>query len=280
MPEGFTIEQRKDDNRQKVVTESVLIERELSGTESNSNELFQKVEEEAEEAYEQSSAEGAYETMQVRELVEPMKMLLDDPEIRARIENGKYGAIIGEDASGRIPALIAWRVVNEIYRRSKKPSVIAHFLHPARGHRKYETFNYEEILRFLSDVKDSLGKRVLYVTEYVETGQSVLTVYKALRALGLEMDLFSVCGQPMAFASDSLFKPFKKVFGIISKEKVPAIWGERSLSGVGDPKAGSAFSLPHRVSPENIAMTRRDVKRAVKELMQMYQSKYAKEKIN
>jgi hypothetical protein len=286
MPEGLTIEQRKDGNGQKVVGESILIERELSGTESN--ESFQKVVEEAEEAHEQSSAEGAYETKEVRELVEPLKMLLDDPEIRARIENGEYGAIIGEDASGRIPALIAWRVVNEIYRRSEKSPVIAYFLHPARGNRTYEKFNYGEILRFLSDVKDSLGKRVLYVTEYVQTGQSVLTVYKALRALGLEMDLFSACGQPTAFASGPLFK---RVFGIISEKGVPAVWGACSLSGVGNPKEGSAFSLPKRVSPVTylevseqealslrIAMARRDVKRAAKELMQLYeQSKYVKE---
>jgi len=50
---------------------------------------------------------------EIAELREPIQNLLE--QLRDKIDKGEYGVIIGDDASGRIPALILDNVIKSVY---------------------------------------------------------------------------------------------------------------------------------------------------------------------
>src|SRR3990167_11536940 len=61
---------------------------------------------------------------EVAELELPIKIIIE--KIRTRIENGEYGLIIGDDASGRIPTLILGNFIKKVSEQKglDKPNII------------------------------------------------------------------------------------------------------------------------------------------------------------
>ncbi len=156
----------------------------------------------------------------IEELREPIKNILEI--LRPKIEEGKYDLIIGDDASGRIPALILHNVITSAYghKNYEKPQIL--FIAGA----KYTNLNEvsERIRAHLEKhIRHYNNKTVLVVTEYVDTGESIEPLQAALKSLGMQYEIATV-------GASSL--PNNTRFIVGEKNDLPRIFGKSHLSGV------------------------------------------------
>ena len=124
---------------------------------------------------------------EIAELEEPTKKIIE--QLRSRIENGEYGLIIGEDVSGRIPALILGRFIKRIYRLRgvRVPEII--FI-PGKLDEEYD---YKETLKkYVFKYGAREGDRILIVTEAIDTGQSLKVLSKLLAECGFTIDIATI----------------------------------------------------------------------------------------
>lgn len=146
-------------------------------------------------------SESSVKNMEIAELENPIIEILR--QIREKIEQGSYNLVIGDDASGRIPALIFNRILENIYQRHgiDKPKLI--FLAGST-----DLFDQDILVEKVSKIKDYLlqvferlkltqqlqdgGRQVLIATETISHGSSLNALAKALTELGVRYDIASV----------------------------------------------------------------------------------------
>lgn len=123
----------------------------------------------------------------VAELELPIKIIIE--KIRSRIENGEYGLIIGDDASGRIPALILGNFMKEIYSQKGyvKPNII--FI---PGKMDTISVTKEELGDYIEEWGTTKDKRVLIVTDTVLTGGSLEALVWLLKKGGYVCDIATI----------------------------------------------------------------------------------------
>lgn len=179
----------------------------------------------------------------IERLEEPLLKILE--ELRPQIDNGAYGIIIGDDASGRLPAVIMSDVVDAIYRKDGKKSPIVRFIAGARnlmGHSlgsedaraKKHAFDLQ-IERMISDagLSDSPEQetRVLIVTDYVVNGISSRFLNGGLYLKKLPADIATI-----ALGSNTKLKYLNYTDGttLVSGGIIgaPSIYGKRDMSGI------------------------------------------------
>lgn len=139
---------------------------------------------------------------EIAELEVPIKKIIE--KIKERIENGKYGLIIGDDASGRIPAIILGNFIIKIseQRNLEKPNII--FI---PGKLKSEEFNwrkvfglrstskrkqYEKLDEYVSSHGASKERKILIVTDTVKSGDSLKTLVGLLKRAGYRCDIATI----------------------------------------------------------------------------------------
>ena len=98
------------------------------------------------------------------ELKEPIENILT--KLSDKIESGYFNAIVGEDASGRIPALIIGRIISERYKKNSLSSPDLKFVAGSSYIEDYseesETGKADALYDFF---KQYANKNVLLVTE-------------------------------------------------------------------------------------------------------------------
>ncbi len=218
---------------------------------------------------------------EVEDLRRPTEKILS--EIYPEIERGAYQAIIGDDASGRIPALLFRKIINSLYTERGFPTLETRFV---AGSRNYQMTD-EEIERkqsllseFIHGLRNDLEKKhnkpiqkVLIVTEYVETGKALDPLIQTLKEYQIDFDVVTID------VSDSMTEEAPKRWGkdIIfgrNSDSLPKIYGESRLNGV-EKNARELFSTPAREkSPcENgeaseMAIAREDANLLAKEILE------------
>jgi hypothetical protein len=140
----------------------------------------------------------------VRALEQPLTQILNT--LRVQIESGEYAAIIGEDASGRIPALVLGKTIDAIYEKANRGKPILRFvagsryLHGWEGEEKQTSLEHQvDRIMQESGMTDEGGfgdnptlKKILLVTDIIESGQSVVPLINAVHANGLKVDVAAV----------------------------------------------------------------------------------------
>ena len=96
-----------------------------------------------------------------------------------------YDTIVSDDASGRLVSLFIKKVFDGLRKKQNQPPMQIRFI--ASG-RFISENKREGIKGFLEKNKDKFGK-VLLVTEYIETGQSINEIVNILNALQIDFDL-------------------------------------------------------------------------------------------
>lgn len=217
---------------------------------------------------------------EVEQLRSPAKNILG--ALRDNIERGSYQLIIGDDASGRNPALLLNRVIQDIYQ--EKGYELPKILFFAGSKQVPEEEKPEKIKRisdFLTHGKDSSYynfdgvKKVLIVTDFIETGASLDPIVSALQGQGIDFDVASISG--------SLEERWgKTIFYGSDSDSPPLMYGKDSLSGVykNNKNSGDIFSKPTAGNLEgimdkkdvnkNVADTREDVALLADELTKWY----------
>ncbi len=111
-------------------------------------------------------------------------------ELGPVIESGEYDTFIGEDASGRIPAIIIWQAAKEIseWNGSSQPDLRFIAGNANVGHMPPEKL---EGVKALLQKTDS-AKKKLIITEFVFSGNSMKTMLDIIKEAGFNADVVVV----------------------------------------------------------------------------------------
>src|SRR3989344_143296 len=96
-----------------------------------------------------------------------------------------YDTIVSDDASGRLVSLFIKKVFDGLRKKQNQPPIKTNFIASGRfiSENKLNAIN-----NFLDKNKNNLGK-VLLVTEYIETGNSIAKIIETLNSLQIDFDL-------------------------------------------------------------------------------------------
>ncbi len=226
---------------------------------------------------------------EVAELELPIKIIIE--KIMSRIENGDYGLIIGDDASGRIPTLILGNFIRKISERRglDKPNII--FIPGKLRSRILGRDNdRKELEQHIVKFGANRDKRVLIVTDTILTGDSLQTLVVLLKKIGFTCDIATI-GEETDLQDVSDRDQKLQNSEVISgeyynednlMENTPKIYREKTLSGV-TKKAGQTRSttIKSRESDEEykelvqhyVEQTRKDAGVVTDHLIDWYESR-------
>jgi adenine/guanine phosphoribosyltransferase-like PRPP-binding protein len=205
---------------------------------------------------------------EIAELERPFQIILE--KLKSRIENGEYGLVVGDDASGRIPALVMSRFLNKVNKEKGLDNVATKFFAGGGSFSKHLKVQKKgkEIPDTTVEIAVSLMKsdlpkvnKVLVVTDSMVTGRSLKPILGALRASGVSYDIVSV-GLDPALADHAIenfdaskdddvekFAEFlgkqlggEVIFGLVG---TPNVYFGHSLSGVMK-RPGDLYATPLR----------------------------------
>lgn len=195
------------------------------------------------------------QTPELRQIISPLRSLV--LKIKTRMISGQYAFMIGDDASGRIPALI----LNKIQNMSFTEKTPLFFL---AGSRKTQTIEAKkaDIKEFVEEQLPPVpqGKSVLIITEYIHRGDSLVLLTDVLRSLGISYDVCTIGVYSKGI--DLLDKKLGTsiLFGIKGK---PSIDGNYVLAGV-EKSYEDLFATRYKMTPSERRVFfegRRDVTR-------------------
>lgn len=226
---------------------------------------------------------------EVAELEKPIKTIIE--KIRSRIENGDYGLIVGDDASGRIPALILGNFIKKVSEQKgfDKPNII--FI---PGKLKAPILNQDRMMKKLEDHIGSFSatkdKRILIVTDTVLTGLSLKILVRLFHKIGFICDIATIgveTDEKQLFERDENLEQSEVISGEYyttgSKyySHTPQIYREKTLSGVfkksGDEKSTVSKSqeldeISKELVQQDINQVRQDAGVVTDHLLNWYES--------
>jgi hypothetical protein len=179
-------------------------------------------------------AKKKLEHFEIEELREPIQKLYC--KLRKHIYNGRYYLIIGDDASGRIPALVFYHIIKAAHLRNGHniPRII--FFAGKNEEGELGGKKLRAITKYIQQTIWGIqktrrtSKRVLIVTDTIHTGISLSAITNALKenSLRFEIATIGLCGmKPIYYLNNMLGG--KILFGSIG---TPSIYSKPSLSGV------------------------------------------------
>ncbi len=164
---------------------------------------------------------------EMKELLKPMEEVV--LKLKDKIKNNEYNFIIGDDASGRVPALILHKVIKQIYNENGKDIGVT-FLAGSRETEDLET-KTKNIEDFLRDKLSNISNPdVLIVTELIHRGSSLVPFTEVLKNLGAKYDV-ATTGLLRKYRLDELEKKLQSKI-IYGKEFKPEIDGDYVIAGV------------------------------------------------
>lgn len=240
-------------------------------------------------------AEKEVQLEEVAELEAPIKKIIE--KIRDRIESGEYKLVIGDDASGRIPALILGEFLKEIYKinglsepdtifipgklkETELPTLLKKLLQQFLRLKSKESAILEE---HLHKHRAEPGDKILIVTDTVYSGNSLKVLVGLLKELGYICDIATIgLEKPDYREAQELRDKNLGDTEIISGEyetdtpdylpNTPKVWRNKEISGV-KKTPGQTKSIPIRKKQELINQSREDAKVMAKRLVRWYEPK-------
>lgn len=195
--------------------------------------------------------EGKIQLEEVAELEAPIKKIIG--KILSRIESSEYGLIIGDDASGRIPAIILGNFIKKVSeeRGISGPDVI--FI-PGRLKMESEFSwrrifglenalkikQYEELDDYISSYGASKEKKILIITDTVKSGDSLKTLVDLLNGAGYSCDIATIGietpmigqGAKQSLRGTDIISGEYREKNRDSNQNTPLIYDHKELSGV------------------------------------------------
>ncbi len=157
-----------------------------------------------------------YRISAIEEILPGIAWLLH--ELHEPIAGNDYSVILGDDTSGRIPALLIGKVINSYNKEHGLPSIPVRFV---QGSGRDE--DREQVF---SAVEDRLNRlpataragRVLVVTEGISSGKSIAHLGAGITASGMEFDVAALDGT--GFSRDTTQKGRRRFFIVGKRAQV------------------------------------------------------------
>lgn len=223
------------------------------------------------------------ELEEIAELEAGLKNILGT--LRESIDNNNYGLIIGDDVSGRIPAIILKRVIDSVYEKKGLDAIPTRFIAGAKLWEMSPQEKLEKESKIDKYIQQSLlgliqGKRVLIVTEVIITGSSLEILCSKLRGVGIDFDIASIGFSVSKDFSEIEQRLHSKIY--TGGKGTPSIHSNKKLSGVVK-KDLELFSRPIRSQDEmsdkesssiqnDISIARKDANIVADHLIHWYES--------
>lgn len=178
----------------------------------------------------------------LNQLEKPIKNILQ--ELRGEIDDGEYETIIGDDASGRIPALILNKVIKQIYSEKDYSAPSSLFIsgshpHNLEVHQKEQKIKTDKIIQHLKNVwRDQLpSKKILLVTEVIASGYTLKPICDALKAMGVNFEIATIGFHPVSgtYKIDEMKEKIESYLGTkitYGMFGTPELYDRKALSGV------------------------------------------------
>ncbi len=190
------------------------------------------------------------------EILQLYKMMSNLVEkLKPAIENHEYDFLIGEDASGRIPALILKKILDTVY---KKQGIIPAKMLFLAGARHF--IDQEDIIEnFANHIDKHAPEKVsktLIITEYIDTGSSVAVTIQALQKNNIAYDI-ATCSVDQWSFENHLRPEIKNHLYYGDFAGAPKITGESNLSGV-KKNSGDILSTRNNSNKDLLRSARKD----------------------
>lgn len=166
-------------------------------------------------------------------------------EYREDINKGSFSAIIGDDASGRLPALLMWRVLSNVYRNKGFPAPLCRFI---AGTTNLESESPEVYKGKVQSMEDQMGRihtdvlkargdfpkgKALIVTDTIMFGTTAGRIIDAIKSTDADWQVaIAAIGSDM---NPALHERREEQFGariIFGIKHTPEIYSHKALSGV------------------------------------------------
>ncbi len=128
-------------------------------------------------------------------------------ELRPYLLNDEYGCILGDDTSGRIPALVLSRAINLYRTRNGLPKLPVYFIQGASSDEELPALEAAYSRRKASLKRSSGDRRILVATEGLTSGSSIARLGQLLQRDGMTFDLAVLDGQRFTRDSSTISVP-------------------------------------------------------------------------
>jgi len=196
----------------------------------------------------------------------PIQRILN--QIAPELEEGAYRLIIGDDVSGRIPAIVVNEAITKIYKAYGHPAPMLRFV--AGGKREKELPHME--IKRAEDMRQrvmgmneelmqkGISPRALFVTEAISTGEAMKVVSKALSTERIKTDIAALGFIGDQFEGGELKEVEAKLSGarlVYGTKDLPSIYTDnnlRLLQGVSKEHGSSTSSrlTDHRIHRDDV----------------------------
>lgn len=220
----------------------------------------------------------SFEFEEIAELEAPIKKIIE--KLKERIDRGDYGLIIGDDASGRIPAIIIGGFIKNIseIKNMREPGII--FVPGKLDKEAAEKFLETEggLDKYISKFGGTKEKRILIVTDTIMSGRSLSVLITLLKKNGYTPDIATLgVRSPLGLGTPEESLPNTEIIsGEYGDEenkilkKMPQIYGAEHLSGVYK-ESGDIKSHALRGYESFVKHSREDSKKMTDKLVNWYQ---------
>jgi len=204
------------------------------------------------------------QTPEILKCIESFETLLGNPQLKENIEKAAYSAVVSDDLSGRIPALIMSEIMKKVY-AEKEENLKTFFIAPLKTN--FPTRNQKKIANAdAAKIKRELGddeRKVLVVTECICAGYNVEKILNSFDNSNLQADIAALRVY-LHSALDKIADLLKRYeSNIFIGEKGEFLHDAYSLTGL--TRADDAVGMRKRdpnISPEYVRQVRKDVKLA------------------
>jgi len=204
------------------------------------------------------------------------------------LEKTNYDAIVGDDASGRIPALIFNEIISKINEEKKieKPKLL--FIAGQFSGVRHEQAEPRTLINVLHKTEEHISKnlkdkkRVLIVTDTINTGNSLISMTESLRVNKIPYDIVSISflGEGRKNLEEKLKETEKKLGGKIFAnltDVTPRVYRAYGIVGVKKEKANrfSTKIMSNKLDnfePDEVSRARRDIHILSKKLLEWYKN--------
>lgn len=208
------------------------------------------------------------------DLEEPIDMILH--QLHEKINNGEYKYIIGDDASGRMPALIFWNFMKKVCKQKGLDSPKLYFIAGSGPSREPEeqAAKKEKLKKYLEPLKDMKDGRILIVTDTIVSGASIRPLVDTIREYGVECDVAAIGVSGSLDELENKFGVSIYVSTCGDRDNItPKVYKQNHLSGVfKHPDDVFAYPLEEEEKKKGaIGSARRDAKTIADRLFEKYE---------
>lgn len=188
---------------------------------------------------EKSSTETGYKHEEIESIRKPFFSLVE--KLKEDIDAETYDVLIGDDASGRIPTVALRNLMAERMRQAHPD------MSPEEDREMLKTYfiaggaidtNTAKLEEFFAKIKPTVKNRVLFVTEYIASGESVRRIGEMLEEKNIPFDIatlgFAIDERNERAEKDKFFLVRHKIFTgeYTGPKTAPKIYAEYKLAGV------------------------------------------------